>query len=155
VFLWEILAKMTQVSDVAPGPLVSENSHMILNLLCDTCPVKCLKAIVTWFECFQIDVSDCQSINICANPENGQSCNITCDTTDFSQNVQFLLKGAVQGSCTVFGSTSVCGPGLSQSGTITTYSIPSLSRGTHEGAWSCSYGTSTSLPVSLVVKSEC
>ncbi|XP_056011987.1 uncharacterized protein LOC125678769 isoform X7 [Ostrea edulis] len=94
---------------------------------------------------------DCQSINICANPENGQSCTLTCNTTDFSQTVQFLLGGAVQGSCTVFGSVSSCGSGLSQSGTITTYTIAALSRGTHEGDWSCKFGTATSSPVPLVV----
>lgn len=92
-------------------------------------------------------------ITLCSNPVKYGPCSITCSTPDTKQNIEFLLGTLTQGSCVYFGTISVCGPGISQTGNVTTLpvNIPSLSQTAHDGDWACRYGTLTSTAETLTV----
>lgn len=79
----------------------------------------------------------------------GRSCNMTCITQDFSQQVSILCNGTRKGSCGLFG----CSSDMYQlSGTnITYYEIRTLSYDTHSCNWSCSYGLTQSVDMTVVI----
>ncbi|XP_078323850.1 uncharacterized protein LOC111126069 isoform X3 [Crassostrea virginica] len=77
---------------------------------------------------------------------------MTCKTQDFSQQVSILCNRTSVGLCGGLGCTTDM---YQPSGTNTTYyGITSLSYGTHLCNWSCSYGSTLSLEVPVVIYSD-
>ena len=74
---------------------------------------------------------------------------MTCITQDFSQQVSILCNRTTVGSCGGFG----CRTDIYQlSGTnITYYEIRTLSYDTHLCNWSCSYGSTQSVDMPVVI----
>lgn len=104
-------------------------------------------------KCIFVFISGGQTITICSNPVKNDSCSITCSTPDFTQDIMFFRGSALQGGCVDIKGLSYCSAGMSQTGTNTTFTIPSLSKSADEGDWRCKYGTLSSIAETLTVYS--
>ncbi|XP_056013225.1 uncharacterized protein LOC125667173 isoform X2 [Ostrea edulis] len=95
-----------------------------------------------------------QTITLCSNPVKQSSCLITCSTPDTTQDVTFFRGPSLQGGCIYTRGPPICPPDISQKGTVTIFTISSLSKPANEGDWTCKYGAQTSTAETLTVYTE-
>lgn len=87
----------------------------------------------------------------CNHPVKDEPCNMTCKVPNLSGAIDINCNGTSRGSCITAG----CGPNMYREGGDTVHlQIPSLSYTNDNCRWTCTYGATSSLPLTYIIYSK-